>query len=580
MLNHMPRLLFIFVLLFSIAVSAQERTYQRKSISSLGLMNLSFVEVPSGLVENRINFHVQLPRFDYNALSDSALSAYRERISTLGFRNATPSQTTTALNETIIPQVSLAVKAVAEERALGNLKEEDLAMAAANKLKGSGLTAADVLKVLNAAYLYAPVITRYSESTDEEKNLTVSISGYILWFRVKTNPDGSSEAIFLNGSSVVQSGTATASISQTYPTRRRTLQGADFARLSAIDTWAKNLSISMRRLPDFQVTAEIISLRGATPEANIGTREGVGLDDGYYAEELFENSKGELEERVIGFFRVASVGDTRKNPPESSTFYPHITSGVERGVLLKEHPQFGLDITVRPKFFRFRLSRETTPLRREMLREYGVDDIFFPPVPLAFALKEDVTEAGGIELGFHYNLAKQTGVRQLFATSDFGIGIGNTSFTPAAPNALSALIASGYVGIMKKYWLRRLNFYIGGSGGVDGLFLSVGNTGEGDLESLSFITASVRADFGVELMLTPDLLFTIGGNYKLGFPPLLSSLSYKDSSEDEETKTFTIPFTARGFRDTNFNGLTISIGISYSLPSFGIALGTLDAIDY
>jgi hypothetical protein len=576
----MPRLLLIFVLLFTVAVSAQERKYQRKSVSSLGLLNLSFVEVPNAMVENRINYHIQLPRFDYNALSDSALSAYRERLSALGFRNATPSQITAILNETIIPQVSAAVKAVAEERALGNLKEEDLAMAAANKLKGSGLTASDILKVLNAAYLYAPVITTYSESLDEEKNLTVKISGYILWFRVKTNPDGSSEAVFLNGSAVEQSGTATASTDKSYQTRKRTLQGGEFARLSAIDAWAKNLSLAMRRLSDFKVTAEVLSLRGATPEANIGTREGIGLDDGYYAEELFENSRGELEERIIGFFRVASVGDNRKNPSATSTFYPHITSGVERGVLLKEHPQFGLDVAFRPKFFRFRLSKETTPLRREMLGEYGVDEFSFSPPPLAFALKEDVTEAGGIELGFHYNLAKQTGVRQLFATADFGFGIGNTSFTPAAPNGISALIVSGYAGVMKKFWLRRTNFYIGGSGGVDGLFLSVGNTNEGDLESLSFVTLSLRADFGVEYMLTPDLLFTIGGNYKFGFPPLLSELKYKDSSAEDESRKFTIPFTARGFRDTNFNGLTISIGISYSLPTFSVSLSELDKIDY
>ncbi|MFN3345598.1 MAG: hypothetical protein ACK412_08100 [Chloroherpetonaceae bacterium] len=576
----MPRLLFITILLFSVAVSAQERKYQRKSISSLGLLNLSLVSVPSAMIENRINYHIQLPRFDYNSLSDSALSAYRERVSALGFRNATPSQITAILNETIIPQVSLALKAVAEERALGNLKEEDLAMAAANKLKGSGLTAEDILKVLNAAYLYVPVVTRYNESTDEERNLTVEISGYILWFRVKTNPDGNSEAVFLQGGSVMQSGTATASIDKNYQTRRRTLSGEDYARLSAIEAWARNLSLAMRRLPDFQVTAEILSLRGATPEANIGTREGVELDDGFYAEELFENSKGELEERKIGFFRVASVGDNRKNPSATSTFYPHITSGVERGVLLKEHPQFGLDIAIRPKFFRLRLSKETTPLRREMLSEYGVDDFSFTTVPLAFALKEDVTEAGGIELGFHYNLAKQTGVRQLFATADFGFGIGNTSFTPAAPNGISALILSGYAGAMKKFWLRRWNFYLGVSGGVDGLFLSVGNTGEGDLESLSFITASVRADFGLEFMLTPDLLFSIGGNYKVGFPPFLSSLKYKDSSAEDDSQTFSIPFTARGFRDTNFNGITLNIGISYSLPSFGFSLGDIESIDY
>lgn len=576
----MSRFFFIIVLIFSVAVSAQERKYQRKSISSLGLLNLSLVEVPIALVESRVNFHVQLPRFDYNALSDSALSAYRERISAIGSRDVTPSQISAILNETIIPQVSLAVKAVAEARALGNLKEEDLAMAAANKLKGSGLTAADVLKVLNAAYLYAPVVTHYTESLDEEKNLTVTISGYILWFRVKTNPDGSSEAVFLKGSSTVQSGTATASTNKTYQTRKRKLEGSDFARVAAVNTWAKNLSVAMRRLPDFQVTAEILSLRDATPEANIGTREGVGLDDGYYAKELFENSKGDLEERTIGFFRVASVGDNRNNPSALSTFYPHITSGVERGVLLKEHPQLGLDVAIRPKFFRLRLSKETTPLRREMLGEYDVEDFFPFPTPLRFALKEDVTEAVGVEVGFHYNLAKQTGVRQLFATADFGFGIGNTSFTPDAPNGISALIASGYAGVMKKFWLRRLNFYVGGSGGIDGLFLSVGNTNEGDLEHLSFITVSVRADFGVELMLTPDLLFSVGGNYKFGFPPLLSSLRYKDSSAEDDSKAFKIPFTARGFRDTNFNGLTLSIGVSYSLPSFSISLGEIEVIDY
>lgn len=316
----MPRLLFITILLFSVAISAQERKYQRKSISSLGLLNLSFVNVPSAMIENRINFHIQLPRFDYNSLSDSALSAYRERVSALGFRNATPSQITAILNETIIPQVSLALKAVAEERALGNLKEEDLAMAAANKLKGSGLTAEDILKVLNTAYLYVPVVARYNESTDEENNLTVEISGYILWFRVKTNPDGNAEAVFLKGGSVMQSGTATTSKDKNYKTRQRTLPGGEYARLSAIEAWARNLSLAMRRLPDFQVTAEILSLRGATPEANIGTREGVGLDDGFYAEELFENSKGELETRRIGFFRVASVGDNRKNQSATSTF--------------------------------------------------------------------------------------------------------------------------------------------------------------------------------------------------------------------------------------------------------------------
>lgn len=83
----MSRLLLIAFLAFSVAVSAQERKYQRKSISSLGLLNLSFASIPEELIENRVSHHIQLPRFDYNALSDSALAEYRARVSALGFRN-------------------------------------------------------------------------------------------------------------------------------------------------------------------------------------------------------------------------------------------------------------------------------------------------------------------------------------------------------------------------------------------------------------------------------------------------------------------------------------------------------------
>ncbi|MCS6989143.1 MAG: hypothetical protein NZM06_06450 [Chloroherpetonaceae bacterium] len=542
------------------------------------MINASGASIPEEMIENRINHHIQLPRFDYNELSDSALTAYRERVSAT--RPTSPEQFVAILNETIVPQVSAALKAVAEERALGNLKEEDLARAAANKLKGSGLTAEDVLKVLNAAYLYAPVVTRYEEESGEE-SFAAKISGYILWFRVKTHPDGSAEAQFLKNASEEQSGEAMADPDESYKTRRRSLSGKEYARLSAANAWARNLSVAMRRLPDFQIKAEILSVRGATPEANIGTREGIGLDDGFFAEEVFENAKGELQTRHIGFFRVASVGDTRKDPRAVSTFYPHITGGVERGVLLKEHPRFGLDVALRPKFFQFRLSRETTPLRRDMLGNYGIsDELSLPP---RFALKTDVTEAYGIELALHYNLAKRTGIRQFFATADIGVAFGNASFEPSAPGGIVPLTYSVYLGAMKKSWLRRWNVYLGGSVGADGLYLLVGGENDGDLYSLSFATLSLRADFGIELMLTPDILLTLGGNYKFGFPPILSELEYRQRNNpfsSEGFKTFSIAFNAPGFRDTSFNGLTISVGVSYALPSFSLSLGELEEIDY
>jgi hypothetical protein len=550
-------LLLLFILM-SCSVQAQDRKYVRKSITSLGVVyGYEGGARPSEpAIMERLERHTQLPRFDYNDISPEALSAFKSRAQSVAF---TPQSIQTALNETIVPQITAAIKAVAEARATGNLTEEALASAAANKMKGSGLTTQDILKVLNSAYLYMPVVKSYREEVTKDR-AEVEISGFILWYKITLAPDGTASATLLPKSTFLETGSG--SVAQN---KEKSLDLLRDAKAQALESWATSLGLSLKRVPDFELSGEILSVDGATVSARIGSREGLGLDDGYTVIENYEDSRGTVRKREIGFFRAESIANNQSNSNAVSKFYPHITGGVERGAIIKEHPRLGVDIVIRPKYYQWRLPKETTPLTRAV----------FDSQSPQYALREDVTAAYGVDIGALINTAKVSGVRQLFLALDFGLGFGNASFTTDAPDGIAPFILNGYLGILKKLWVRRVNFQLGASLGVDAVQLQVSSSDTpGDLESLAFVTGGIRFDAGLEFMITPDVMMAAYGSYKVGIAPIVSELRFRSSEPDEPT-IVKVPFTQTNFDRISFTGYTVGFSISYALPSGGRAINIL-----
>lgn len=70
------------------------------------------------------------------------------------------------------------------------------------------------------------------------------------------------------------------------------MDGKTYARLKAVGGWVQAEALAMRELPEFRLSAEIRSLEGQFATAGLGTREGIGLDDGFNAVDFFDDGQG------------------------------------------------------------------------------------------------------------------------------------------------------------------------------------------------------------------------------------------------------------------------------------------------
>jgi hypothetical protein len=542
-------------LLFTSHVSAQTRKYERKSVTSLGT-----VLVKSGLspdldiVRNRLKAYIELPRFDFNTISESSI---REFVKKANQTDLSPESIGDALKQTVVPKILEAIKTVAALRAQGNLKEEDLARAAVDKMKGSGLTAEDIKKVYNSSFIYLPVITDYKEETVAD-NFIVEIKGYILWYRIIVSDDGkSASAVLLTKLSEPKAGAASANPDESFQLKRRKVDGRTYARLKAIGGWAQAEALAMRELPEFKLSAEIRSVEGQFATAGLGKREGIGLDDGFNVLDFFDDGQGSVATKDIGFYRVSQVADNRTNDNESSLFYGYIRAGVERGSLLVERPRLPVDVRITPKFATLNIPRIALPA------DFSTYNNLIANRPNAFgnifAFNENVGAAAGIDVGLALNLARWTGVTQFFAVLDGGI-----SFPLSAPqNKTFPLFWNVHLGFQKKFWFSWINLSLGLLAGLDALNVSGSDDGTGRLENVNLLMLSGRLDATLELMLNPDLLFSVKAGYKLATPPIAGTLKFRGEDEINLLTAGRLDL----FGNINFSGLMLSATISFTLPS-------------
>ncbi len=574
---------FIVVLTVTNTLSAQERKYERKSVSSLG--SVLFKAQPNkevlDVVLNRLKYHLEIPRFDYNTLSSNAVSEFVKEANTT---DLTPEAIASSLNKTIIPKLEAAVSAAAEMRAKGNLKEEDLARAAVDKMKGSGLTVEDLMKVMNSAYLYLPVVSALEEE-NKEGMTTYSIEGYVLWYQMKKQKDGGYKAEIVGDSKSVKKGYGSGKNDQTYSLKTRSVDAALYSKVIAVNTWAKNLAVTMREIPAFRLSGEVKNAEGKMVEAGLGKKEGLGLDDGYNAIDFYENDNGEMETKELGFFRVFKVEDNLANPNGTSQFKQYFGEIVERGMILYERPKLGIDLTIQPKYFTVNVPRYATPVINYLtfaaIYASSVSGTVYgsygSPEYLdalngghGFILSEDAASGFGVDINFNANMAKLTGVSQLFLNVDVAVGLPAASIDASALAGakIAPLLVSGYIGPMKKFWFGRSNLNIEISGGVDMLRLQNTAASTYQFDNLSVISPGVKASIGYELLITSDLSIGINAGYKYGLSPILAKIKFKDDPKGEYdiTSILSSGFFS-GFNDVNFSGVSASIGVSYALPS-------------
>lgn len=527
-------LLFSFLLVFN--NFAQERKYERKSITSLGSVLYLKVNPPAELtniIANRFKAHIEIPRFDYNQISDEAV---REFVAKANQTDLTPQSIAKALDETIVPKIMQVVEFYAEERAKGNLKEEQLITAAVEKMKGSGLTADDIIKVLNSAYIYLPVVTFYEETTANNL-ITVHIKGFMIWYQIRRDAQGKYNARLMTRHNEVFTGISSANVNDSYQLKSRKVDGTTYARLMAVNTWVKNLAVDMKTIPEFMLSGEIKNVEGSYVEASLGTKEGLTLDEGYDVIEFEEDAQGNLKKVEAGFVRASSIADNRSNSNAVSKFKKYIGKNIERGMLLSERPRLGIDFYLRPKSFAANL-----PL----------DD-------WSALFTEDVKGGLGLDAGFQLNLARYIKLSQTFLYADFGIGLLSPEINESNIRELkSAHVISIYGGLSKKFWLSRINLELGVGYGYNALFIQFKDLNDDEFEySADFL--GFRLDANLSYLATPDITVGLYLSYKSTND--IEELTVKKNNEEVSGSPFSVTSTS------NLTGVSIGINFTYALPS-------------
>ena len=541
------------VIFFSIAIS-QTRQYERKSVTSLGAVLFKTTQAPElvKLINNRLKAHLEVSRFDYNSLSTDASGEFVRKANST---DLSPSSIAKALDETIVHQIALAVNAVAEERAKGNLTEEDIARAAVDKMKGSGLTAEDIRSVMNSAYLYLPVVTSWNADDS-----SASIEGYVAWYRI-IQQNGKARVEKLKEASANQKGSGSGNPSESYRLKNRSVNGTEFAKIIAANTWAKNLAVAMKNISAFQLGGEVKNVEGNFIEVNLGKKEGVSLDEGYDVLEDVEDRNGNIVTKEIGFVRADKVSDNTNDNSPHSRFRKYIGGAFERGLVIRERARLGIDVAVRLKQSSIKVPKELT-LPFTMGLDINTDFVY--------PWKEDVTTAIGIEGSFSFNIAKMTQVRQLFFDIDAFFGAVNATentlddvvLYPYEPS-LSTIYGNVYTGITDKFWFGRMNLALSGKVGGDVLWFTDTKAIDGTFEELRIITLGFQLGAGFEYLVSPDWIFNVNASYKMSSEPTKYELKIKgeEFKEDDFIAGDPIP---------DFSGVSFSIGQTYALPSLSV----------
>ncbi|HOP49623.1 MAG TPA: autotransporter outer membrane beta-barrel domain-containing protein [Ignavibacteriales bacterium] len=536
----MKKYLFL-ILCLTMIIAAQEGRYYRKTITSLG--GVLFASKPNdeiaAMINNRIKQHIHIERFDYLVLSNEYLKDF---YSTVNKTNFTPDEIIKALENTVLSELKLKLDEVKEIRAAANLTEEQKARAIVDKMKQSGIDEKDILAVYNASYLYLPVILSFDEK-EKDNNYTFTITGFILWFKVNTKDANNFSITLVNKTPIAQMGMETAEPNNTYPIKNRSIDGKTYAKLMACNTLVRNWAVDMKKIPEFSLAGQIVNVDKQI-EANIGTKEGVGLDDGYTVLDYFENDNGEIVKKEVGFVRANKIGDNTKEGYNPTYFKPYIGKNFERGQYLSERPNLGIDVGFRLKWAGLNISSQDFPF-----------------------LKDDVKGSFGADILFSYNLAKKTGISQFFVNLEAYAGLLAADVKNDALYSNSDIsnfyTYSIYLSFSKKFWMGRNNLELGAGYGYNAVsfkysydYLLISNEYEYDFKALG-----LKFDVSYNYLVNPELQIGLYAGYKLTTNITEADIKDKDGNKS----TFAIHDS-----HTNFKGLSFGLQLNYAVPTLPI----------
>lgn len=547
------QIIIALLVLFAFGLWAQQGKYQRKSISSIESVWLSNnasqnKDFTTDFYKDMLELYIKISRFDYNELPESSLKDFRNRANALS--TIRPEALTEILQQTLLKDIEKVLSDPDIQRVRGLDIEDESARIQLARVKGReyGLTEDMIEILMNSAYIYLPYISSISQKLENSTH-SCTVEGGILWYRVHIASDGSASLILRQSATSSGLGSADASkqslfSSDTFQVGEKSYKTypSQYALYDAVQAMMKNLSVKMKEMPEFSLSAQIIErLPGNRYSAELGMREGVFLDDGYYIVDLFENAKGEIQKRTIGYARITKNADNRqdRNRYLRSIAQAHYGKRIMEGAMLMENPRLGTEVSLNVG------SRNGLSIPKE-----AANGLYL----------EDAKSALEINANLAYNLAPITGITQFFYDLELSYGLPIVEYSSSAINTFAYTFAA-YTGVSRRFWQGRHALAVSAKIGYDRFV-----TTSSDM-SVATNAAGGKAGMQYSFMLSPNLHLNLGVDHKFGSAPF--STSYIIDGEEVDSTS--------AQDDVILGGTMFKIGFNYALGQLPVNIfGWLD----
>ena len=515
-----------FILLACEVSSPQSGKYVRKSVAFVDVLmitdsNIRLMGENERFLLNAIHESIRISRFDYNPLPGAVQSTFKMNLRAKGMVG--DDQIAAVIREIIAPEIIKYLDVSKELRAQNLVSEVQKNMFIAVKAKELGVTAEQMEQVMNSSYIYVPFISKYKlKKEKDEKDLNVSISGGLIWFHITAGDEPQVEKL----ATIRSDATSSAEKKKDYDMEGAIISAEEYAYRTAVQTLTMNLQVLTRGIDMFKLTAPIADVDGRTIRFPLSKVEGIRMDEPFFVGEYSETKTGKIKFRQSGFVRVGTVSDPNKPGKQLSTAWAVKKGDWVRGMTILEHPRIGIDISVKPRWFKMDIK----------------EGIFFNDEYFYIHFDDYKGGAVGIDFDMQWNIAEMTKKRQSFLV------VGGTAGATPVRSAIyssfwdivfdvpeeswAAGILSGYLGYMRKFYLGPMAVHAEALAGIQHLVLS--DTWQDENVTISNNSLGARVNLGLEYAVNID--WNIGVFAGMNLFPAMDwwTVKYKDEEIDVE----------------------------------------------
>ncbi|MDP1678342.1 MAG: hypothetical protein Q8L88_15900 [Bacteroidota bacterium] len=577
----MKKYITLIVIVFCTASISLNAQYKKKVVSYVNK-----VLVPAGfqLTSRQTNFiassvskSIVMERFNYSSLPENVIVEFSNEASKMNSFSA--STVRPLIEKNLAPKFLELLDFNKELLSKQNLTEAERNTFLATKAQSSGLSAAQLESILNSGFFYVPYVELYNRSTsrgerdiknDEGKvvrkqkytTYTHSIKVGLLWFKLNVDKSNNASVSFIGAAN----GWGDNEISRSGDQDDGAEGDVDWEAFeSAVKVSSVNIANETKKLEEFKLTGGVTEVTTFGINLNLGTREGLGLDDSYWVEELMESESGEIKKERRGFVKVRKVGNNKKN--ESAFSYAQTITGsnYSPGLNVTEIPLIGINGLGGFGKIPIKISK--------------FDDVFIFPDGKKFFLRIDEEYSGmfGPMASIQTSLANATNVSELWLHLGAALGFPNAqgkfffydyskTLNPIDSSKNAGPGLGGYInlGLVKKYYFRRFGLVLQADGRFNATYLSdVGKDKNGDDLNYSLMHTAFGFDAkaGLEIYLTPA--FSIGGGAEYSGAPVSNEWNVTVTDKDNNDTKLE---NAKG-PEVRYSGLGWFVWFNYSLPS-------------